>query len=102
MCIRVCVWGGVYYHDIYLEYMWMISVIHLSMLVLFYISNCCANHMFYADDLFVIEPSACALQALLNIYSKYDFENNILYNLIKSICMVVKPHGYQLICPDFY
>ena len=34
--------------------------------------------------------------------SKHGFENYILYNPIKSICMVVKPHGYQLKCHDVY
>ena len=51
----------------------------------------CANHMFYAEDLCVIAPSPCGLQALLNIYSKYGFENYILYNPIKFICgMAIK------------
>ena len=58
--------------------------------------------MFYAGDLCVNERSPYGLQALLNICSKYGFENNILYNPIKSICMVVKPHGYQLKCPHIY
>ena len=58
--------------------------------------------MFYAEDLCVIEPSSSGLQTLLNICSKHDFEIDILYNPIKSICMVVKPHGYQLKCPDVY
>ena len=44
----------------------------------------------------------CGLQALLNICSKYGFENYILYNPIKSICMVVKPYGYHLKCPNVY
>ena len=50
-----------------------------------YMNNCCTKHMFYADDLYVIVPIPCGLQALLNICSKYGFENYILYNPIKSI-----------------
>ena len=68
----------------------------------FHINNCCANHMFYADDLCVIASSPCGLHGLLNIYSKYGFENYILYNPIKSICMVVKPHGFQIKCLNVY
>ena len=61
-----------------------------------HVTNGCAKHV-----LCVIASSPCSLQASLNICSKYGFEN-ILYNLIKSICIVVKPHGYQLKCPDVY
>ena len=57
--------------------------------------------MFYADDLCVIAPSPSGLQALLNIYAKFDFGNDIKYNPIKSICMVIKPLGFHMKCPDF-
>ena len=56
-----------------------------------HINNCCANHVFYTDDLCVIAPNTCGLQALLNICSKFGFENYIIYNPVKSICMAVKP-----------
>ena len=54
-----------------------------------HINNCCANHMLYADDLCVIAPSPRGLQSLLDICSKYGFENDILYNPAKSSCLVV-------------
>ena len=66
------------------------------------IHNCCTNHMFYADDLCVIAPSPSGLQALLNICAKFRFENSIKYNPINSICMVIKPRGFHLECPDIY
>ena len=58
--------------------------------------------MFYADDLCVIAPNLSDLQALLNICTKFRFENDIQYNPIKSICMVIKPHGFHTKCPDIY
>ena len=47
-------------------------------------------------------PSPSGRQALLNIYAKFDFLNDIKYNPIKSICMVIKPRGFHLKCPDIY
>ena len=66
-----------------------------------HIHNCCTNHMFYAYDLCVIAPSPSGFLALLNICAKIGFEN-IKYNVIKSICMVIKPRGFHLKCPDIY
>ena len=67
-----------------------------------HIHNCCTKHIFYADDLCVIAPSPSGLQALLNMCAKFSFENDIKYNPIKSICMVIKPRGFHLKCPDIY
>ena len=58
--------------------------------------------MLYADDLCVIAPSPRGLQSLLDICTKYGFENDILYNPAKSSCLVVKPSTFQLKCPDVY
>ena len=38
----------------------------------------------------------------MNICAKFGFENDIKYNPIKSICMVIKPRGFHLKCPDIY
>ena len=67
-----------------------------------HIHNCCTNHMFYADALCVVAPSPSGLQALLNICAKFGFENDIKYNPIKSICLVIKPCGFHLKCSDIY
>lgn len=64
-----------------------------------YIANVCFNHVFYADDLCLIAPSAIALQKLINICSKYGIQHDIVYNPLKSVCMVFKPKGYKLQCP---
>ena len=67
-----------------------------------HIHNCCTNHVFYADDICVIAPSPIGLQGLLNICAKFGFENDVEYNPIKSLCMVFKPRGFNLKCPDMY
>ena len=58
--------------------------------------------MFYADDICIIAPSPSGLQGLLNICAKLDLENDVEYNPIKSLCMVFKPRGFNLKCPDIY
>ena len=58
--------------------------------------------MFYADDICVIAPSPSGLQGLLNICARFGLENDVEYNPIKSLCMVSKPRGFNLKCPDIY
>ena len=58
--------------------------------------------MFIADDICVIAPSPSGLQGLLNICAKFGLENDVEYNPIKSLCMVFKPRGFNLKCPDIY
>ena len=67
-----------------------------------HIHNCCTNHVFYADEICVIAPSPSGLQGLLNICAKFGFENDVEYNPINSLCMVFKPRGFNLKCPDMY
>ena len=67
-----------------------------------HIHNCCINHVFYADDICVIAPSPSGLQGLLNICAKFGLETDVEYNPIKSLCMVFKPRGFKLKCPDIY
>ena len=57
------------------------------------------NHLFYADDLCLMAPTAFALQKLVNICQAYGKSNDILYNPTKSQCMVFKPPRYNLLCP---
>ena len=68
----------------------------------YHINNCCANHMLYADYLCVIVPSPHGLQSLLDIRCTFGFENEMLYNPAKSSCVVIKPSGFHLKCPDMY
>ena len=67
-----------------------------------HIHNYCTNHVFYADDICVIAPSPSGLQGLLNICAMFGLVNDVEYNPIKSLCMVFKPRGFNLKCPDIY
>ena len=67
-----------------------------------HIHSCCINHVFYANDICGIAPSPSGLQGLLNICAKFGLENYVEYNPIKSLCMVFKPRGFNLKCPDIY
>ena len=39
---------------------------------------------------------------MLNIGAKFGLVNDVEYNPIKSLCMVFKPRGFNLKCPDMY
>jgi hypothetical protein len=59
----------------------------------------CFNHLFYADDLCLLAPSAIGLQKLLNLCHAYGTTHDILYNPLKSMCIVFKPPRFKLKCP---
>ena len=42
------------------------------------------------------------LQSLLDVCYEYGTDNEILFNLIKSICTVCKPKGYKLYLPTVF
>jgi hypothetical protein len=67
-----------------------------------FINNVCLNHLLYADDLCLLAPSAIALQKLINICKRYGIEHDIVFNPVKSVCMVFKPSRYKLYCPAVY
>ena len=61
------------------------------------------NHFFYADDICLLAPSAISLQELINICATYGEEHDILYNPLKSKCMIIKPNRYiKLKIPEVY
>ena len=61
-----------------------------------------ANHLMYADDCCLIAPSPAALQHLLDICASYASHFTLVYNELKSKCMVVKPRSLSAISvPSF-
>ena len=66
------------------------------------IDGICCNHLYYADDLCLLAPSAIALQILLDLCNEYGLKHDIVYNPLKSICMVFKPPRFSLKCPPVY
>ena len=49
-----------------------------------------------------MSPSAIALQKMLNLCYKFSQSNDIIFNPIKSQCMVFKPNRFKLYCPAVY
>lgn len=66
------------------------------------INNIYFNHLFYADDLCLLAPSAIALQKMINICNLYGTEHDIVFNPVKSVSLVFKPPRYNLYCPPVY
>jgi hypothetical protein len=48
------------------------------------------NHLIYADDMCLIAPSPGGLQKLLNICNKYADSHDIIYNVKKSVTMLIQ------------
>ena len=51
--------------------------------------------MSYADDIVILSPSATALQKLLDICSVYSEKHDIVYNVKKSVCMLINSAKYM-------
>ena len=44
-------------------------------------------------------PAAIALQMLLDVCFEYSLANDLLFNPVKSVCIVFKPCHFKLYCP---
>ena len=58
--------------------------------------GCSVNNLPYADDMVIISPSATTLQKLLDICSVYSEKHDIVYNVKKSVCMVLISGKYKI------
>ena len=45
-------------------------------------------------------PTATAVQCMLDICYNYGLDNDVLFNPLKSVCMLFKPKGYKLYSPN--
>ena len=64
-----------------------------------YVNEQCMNHVMYADDICLLAPSAIGLQQLLDVCFDFSIRNNIMFNPIKSVCVVFKSKSNKLYCP---
>ena len=48
-----------------------------------HINHCYAKYMFYADDIALLSIVHAVFRFLLNIYSSFGFENDVINNPIK-------------------
>ena len=56
-----------------------------------YIDDQCINHHMYADDIYLLAPSAHVLQRMLDLCFDFSIRNDIKFNPIKTVCIVFKP-----------
>ena len=61
-----------------------------------YIDIQCINHVLYADDICLMAPTATAMQCMLDICYNYGLDNDVLFNPLKSVCMLFKPKEHKL------
>ena len=64
-----------------------------------YVDNVCVNHVFYADDLFLMAPCAISPQQLINVCHRYSIIVNLNFNALKSFCFAFTLRLYKLCLP---
>lgn len=55
------------------------------------LNNVIMNHLMYADDLVVFAPSLIGLQLLLDNCAIFAENNDVMFNPLKSACMIFRP-----------
>jgi hypothetical protein len=58
-----------------------------------HVANCCVNNLSYADDMVLLAPTLSALQKLLDICNNFARPHEIVYNTLKTVCMLIRPKG---------
>ena len=58
------------------------------------------NYVMYADDICLMAPSAIGLQKMLDVCFDFSLRNDIMFNLVKSVCVTFKPKNSKLSCPS--
>ena len=57
------------------------------------------SHKMYPDNICVMAPTAIALQQYFDVCFQYSIANDLLFNPVKSVCIVFKPCRFMLYCP---
>ena len=65
-----------------------------------YINDKYINHIMYADNICLMAPTATAMQNLLDVCHNYGAASDILFNPLKSVCILYKPKYYKLFWPS--
>jgi len=60
------------------------------------------NHLLFADDAVIFAPSAKGLQQLLDICADFAISHNIVFNTVKSQCLIVTSKWAPVNPPAFY
>jgi len=65
------------------------------------LSNMIVNRLLFADDAVIFAPSAKGLQQLLDICSKFASSHNVVFNVVKSQCLIVSSRSDFIRHPTF-
>ena len=57
----------------------------------YYINDKCINHIMNTDDICLMAPTGTEMQNLLDVCHNFGTANDILFNPLKSVCIVYKP-----------
>ena len=87
--------GGILSPKLFSVYMDDLSNMLIRSGVDCYIDNVCINHVFYADDLYLIAPCAIALHELVNICHNYSIIVDLNFNAEKSFCIALTPRLFK-------
>ena len=60
-----------------------------------YVGGAWVNSPSYADDMVLLAPTVTALQTLLEVCRAYVGPHDIVYNITKTVCMLVRPKQLQ-------
>ena len=91
--------GGVLSPQMFAIYMDDLSICLTECKAGCHLNKTVSNHVMYADDICLMAPSAIALQKMLNMCYEVSQSNDIIFNPIKSQCMVFKPNRFKLCSP---
>jgi len=61
-----------------------------------FMSSALINHVFYADDIVLMSPSAKGLQHLINLSVQYSDAHSLTFNALKSFCVSFIPHCLKI------
>ena len=60
-----------------------------------YVGGAWVNSLSYADDMVLLAPTVTALQTLVEVCRAYAGPHDIVYNTIKTVCILVRPKQSQ-------
>ena len=60
-----------------------------------YVGGVWANSLSYADDMVLLAPTVTALQTLFEVCHTYAGPHGIVYNTMKTVCMLAQPKQSQ-------
>ena len=58
----------------------------------------CMNHVMYVDGICFLTTSAIGLQRLLDVCFNFSIRYDIMFNPIKSVCVIFKSNSNKLYC----